>query len=163
MLARTHGVLTVAALQLVYENHQLQCQLVGTKKQATEKQAANKPKRRKRTKCVVPPELAKLDKKPPKEVKVTVSHTLTLRELKLLLFNKLQNVHEVDVHPMNMDCYVKGRLLAEDDNSLQGLLVRRKPHRSNVYSIYAISSAQKIVPTNLLLGLHSNVVLYTAT
>ena len=52
---------------------------------------------------------------------VTASHTLTLRALKLRLYN------ELDVHPMNMDCYVKGRLLAGDDLSLQALQVRPTP------------------------------------
>jgi hypothetical protein len=30
---------------------------------------------------------------------------------------------DLDVHPMNMDCYVKGRLLENDDLSLQQLEV----------------------------------------
>lgn len=50
-------------------------------------------------------------------VLMTTSHSATLRSLKLRLYS------ELDVHPMNMDCYVKGRLLESDDSNLQQLQV----------------------------------------
>jgi hypothetical protein len=48
-------------------------------------------------------------------VNLSASHHDSLREVKLRLYSDL------DIHPMNMDCYVKGRLLADDDVTLQEL------------------------------------------
>ena len=77
--------LTVAALQLVFENQPLLCQLVTYEQAVTNNVPVASSKRSRRGRVVV-----------------TASHTLTLRALKLRLYN------ELDVHPMNMDCYVKG-------------------------------------------------------
>lgn len=93
-------VLTFLLLQLVFENMPLLCQLVTHEQAVTDKVPVASSKRSRRGR-----------------VDITASHTISLRTLKLRLFN------ELDVHPMNMDCYVKGRLLDNDDQNLQQLQV----------------------------------------
>lgn len=85
-------------MQLVYSDAALLCQIV-TQEQAENQGAAggsNKRSRRGRA-------------------HVTVAHTNTLADLKLRSFETLK------VHPLNMRCYVNGRLLADDRATLAAL------------------------------------------
>ena len=46
---------------------------------------------------------------------IKVGHSYTLRQVKLLMYPSLE------IHPLNMDCYVRGKLLENDDATLQQL------------------------------------------
>lgn len=79
---------------------------------------------------------------------VTASDTTTLREVKLAIHESLE------FHPMNMDCYVRGRMLVEDDFSLGALevlcndvidVVKADPPRTDNDDFGSIVEWQKMV------------------
>lgn len=87
-------------LQLIFDDQLLVCQLVSYEQAVTDNVPVASSKRSRRGR-----------------VEMKASHSTTLRTLKLRLYT------ELDVHPMNMDCYVKGHLLENDDSTLQQLEV----------------------------------------
>lgn len=85
-------------MQLTYSNAPLICQMVTVEQAVNNKVPAAATKRSRRGRATI-----------------SASATDTLREIKLRLYA------ELEVHPCNMDAYVGGTLLDDNDQSLQQL------------------------------------------